>query len=866
MLQGSVPGLNVGVSTVAGGTPPISVRGRVSLSGNQNALIILDGIQYTGSLSTINPDDIATIDVLKDVSSTAVYGAQAANGVILITTRRGRINQKPRINFSSSYGIQKPTVGDRRPFNREEYLAALTEAFYEKAYLGPSFTEPNDTFKIATVVDASMRDASGNILPNDFDWWEAGTKTGTILENNLSISGGGERISYLLSGGLVDQKGYIINDIFKRKSVRANLETRPLTWWKVGLLSSASFVNQDGAEPALATLQHVSPLLVPFDASGKLIPFPTNTLEPNPFTTYYVDNYDRNNHIFANIYTDIDFPFLKGLNYRLNFGNNIITTRQFGSSIYAAGQIGEAYKTNLNYYDYTFDNILTYTKRFGRHDVTATLLYGAVERRFDSTLSRATGFSRLTLSYNNLSLGTNQFSTSDSWDEALNYQMARMNYRFNDKYLVTATIRRDGFSGFSEDNKYGYFPSAALGWILSEEDFMQNVTPVNNLKLRVAYGESGNQTSRYSSLSRIFAGTSNAYIFGDGGTTAFGQMVGTLGNPELRWERTKGLNVGVDFGMFNNRFTGTLDFYRNNTNDLLYSIRIPTVTGFDTIRTNIGEIRNTGFEAALTYRIFNQKDFTWSSTLNFSTNKNKIITLTGVDANGDGKEDDLVASGLFIDKSIGTIYDYQADGIYQLTDTRLPGFPIGSVRAVDQNKDGNITPEADRTFLGRQEPAYRLSLINTLFYKGFTLNFLLNSIQGGKEGFRGSNRPFANNRPQYYREDNTIRWNDLKGIDYWSPRNPGGKYPRNISGSPARVEPGIYEKRNFVRLQDVTLSYNFGSLLKMVKAQAINLFVSGKNLATWTDWEGWDPETGEGLVIGGRPVMRAFTIGLNVTY
>jgi TonB-dependent starch-binding outer membrane protein SusC len=858
--------LNVGVSTVAGGTPPISVRGRVSLSGNQNALIILDGIQYSGSLATINPDDINTIDVLKDVSSTAVYGAQAANGVILITTRRGRTNQKPRINFSSSYGIQKPTVGDLKPFNREEYLANLTESFYDRAYLAPDYTQPNPNFNVASVVDASMKDASGNIKPNDYDWWEAGTQTGKIVEANLSISGGGERFSYLLSGGLVDQKGFIINDVFKRKSVRANLETKPLTWWRVGLLSSAAFVNQDGAEPTLEVLQHASPLLVPFDSSGNLIPFPTNTIEPNPFTTYYVDNYDRSNHIFANIYTDIDFPFLKGLNYRLNFGNNINTTRRFGSSIYAAGQTGEAYKNNLNYYDYTFDNILTYTKSFGEHDITGTLLYGAVERKFDSTLSRSTGFSRLTLSYNNLSLGINQFATSDSWKEALNYQMARVNYRFRDRYLVTATIRRDGFSGFSANNKYGYFPSAALGWILSEEDFMQNVELVNTLKLRVAYGESGNQTSRYSSLSTVFAGTSNAYIFGDAGTTAFGQVVGTLGNPDLRWERTKGLNAGLDFGMFNNRFTGTLDYYNNTTRDLLYSIRIPTSTGFDTIRTNIGEIRNTGFEAALTYKIFNQKDFTWSTTLNFSTNKNKINTLTGVDANGDGKEDDLVASGLFIGKSIGTIYDYEADGINQITDTRLPGFPVGTVKAVDQNKDGRISPEADRTFLGRQEPAYRVSWLNSLFYKGLTLNFLLNSVQGGENGYLGGNRPFANNRPQYWREDNSIRWNDLNGIDYWSPSNPGGKYPRNISGSRAIVEPNYYEKRNFVRLQDITLSYNFGKLLQTIKAQSINLYVSGKNLVTWTNWEGWDPETGEGLVIGGRPVLRTYSVGINITY
>ncbi|MEI6948858.1 SusC/RagA family TonB-linked outer membrane protein [Paraflavisolibacter sp. H34] len=865
-LQGTVPGLNVGVSTTAGGTPPIAIRGQVSLSGNQDVLIVLDGIQYTGTLSSINPDDIATIDVLKDASSTAVYGAQAANGVILITTRKGRSGQKPRINLTSSYGIQNPTVGNLRPMNREQYLAALKEAFYDKAYLAPDYTTPNPAFNIATVVDASMRDASGNILPNDYDWWKAGTQTGRINENNLSISGGSDRFTYLLSGALTNQRGFIINDNFKRKTLRANLETKALNWWKIGLVSSAAFVNQDGAEPALATLQHMSPLLVPYDASGKLIAFPTNTLEASPFTTYYVDNYDRNNHLFANIYSDIDVPFVKGLNYRLNFGNNYRTLEQFGSSIYAAGQTGEAYKRVQRFYDYTLDNILTYNKKFGNHDLTGTLVYGAIKRNWDSTGAYATNFSRLTLSYNNLSQGGRQLTGSDSWEETLNYQMARLFYRFNNKYMLTATLRRDGYSGFAANNKYGYFPTIALGWSLSDENFMKNVEVVNNLKLRAGYGESGNLTSRYSSLSRVSALAANAYIFGDGGSTAFGQQVQTLGNENLVWERTTGLNAGVDFALFNNGLTGSLDFYNNNTHDLLYSVRIPSATGFDSIRTNIGQMRNTGFEATLTQRIIKQKDFTWNATLNFSTNTNKVIALTGVDANNDGKEDDLVASGLFIGKSANTIYDYQANGIYQIGEARLPGFYVGTVKAVDQDRSGTITPEKDRVFIGRREPAYRASLLNTFFYKGFSLSLLFNSVQGGKNGYLASGRPFANNRSFYFRDDNAVRWNDLTGIDYWSPSNPGGKYPRNISGTPVAIDVLNYDQRNFIRLQDVSLSYNFANLLQRIKAQSLSVFVSGKNLATWTNWEGWDPETGEGLLIGGRPVLRAFTVGINVTY
>ena len=863
MLQGTVPGLNVGLSTYAGGTPPISVRGQNTLSGNQNVLIILDGIQFTSSLSFIDPDDIASIDVLKDASSTAVYGAQAANGVLLVTTRKGKLGTKPRISFSSSYSSQRPTV-DLRPRNREEYLANIKEAYYNLSYLAPDYTQPNPTFNLANYVDATMRTPGGQILPNDYDWYDAATKTGQIYENHISISGGNERVTYLLSGGLVDQKGFVINDIFKRKSIRASIETKPLNWWKVGLISSGSFVNQDGAEPSLGSILRWSPLQVPYDSTGKLIPFPTNTLEPNPFTTYYVDDKERHNYLFANIYTDIDFPFLKGLNYRMNFGNNYRTDQRFFSSIYGASLTGEAFKAYSDYYDYTFDNILTYTNTFGKHNISATLLYGAIERKYNATYARATGFDRLTLSYNNLGVGTTLSDTSDAWRERLNYQMARVNYKFNDKYLFTATVRRDGFSGFAENFKSAYFPTAAVGWIISQEDFMKDVSLVNYLKLRAGFGLSGNQTPRFLSIARV--NTNAAYIFGDASTTVIGQQVAALGNPNLKWERTKGFNVGVDFQLLNNRLSGNIDAYFNKTTDLLYSIAIPDITGFNQIQTNIGELRNRGFEAAISYKILDQKDFNWTATVNVWTNRNKIMTITGIDANKDGVEDDLISSNLFIGKARNAIYDYQPNGIYQIGETPIPGFFPGTVRLVDQNKDNNITPELDRVFLGRKEPAYQISLYNTFSYKAFSFSFFLNSIQGGKDGYLG------NNNPMYFRDDNGIRVNELSTINYWSPSNPSGKYPRNISGSRAKIEPNFWQKRSFIRLQDVSLSYNLTKLIKKVKFEAINVYVSGKNLKTWTNWEGWDPEALDpnnnpmGLTNSGRPVMRAITVGIHITY
>jgi hypothetical protein len=443
-------------------------------------------------------------------------------------------------------------------------------------------------------------------------------------------------------------------------------------------------------------------------------------------------------------------------------------------------------------------------------------------------------------------------------------------------------VRRDGFSAFAENFKYAYFPTAAIGWIISQENFMRGLKPVSFLKLRAGYGESGNQTPRYSSIATVSStpwvpsppnnNYAFPYVFGDGGTTAAAQQVTALGNPDLKWERTKGMNVGVDFTMFNSRLSGALDYYRNNTYDLLFIVNIPTVTGFTIIQTNLGQLRNSGVEANLTYKVIDKRDFKWSATYNFWKNNNKIIHLTGQDTNPkDGIEDDLVGSGLFINRSRYAIYDYQYNGIYGLTDTRLPGFTVGSYRIVDQDKTNTIT-DKDRVMLGRREPAFQMSLYNIFTYKAFSLSFFINTIQGGKNGYLG------NNNPSYFRDDNGTRNNFLTGIDYWSPANPNGKYMRNISGARSYNEVAglnYWQDRSFVRLQDASLSYNLAStLLKKINAQAISVYVSGKNLITWTNWEGWDPEpvstdglnNAAGGLLGTRPVMRAFTVGINITY
>lgn len=845
-LQGNIPGLNIGPVTSAGATPSIQVRSQNTINGNTSALIILDGVQYNNSLSSINPGDIASIEVLKDVSSTAVYGAQAANGVLLITSRKGQQNAHPRINFTTSYATQTPS-GHIRPYTRQEYLDKIRDLYWDQAYLAPTYTQPNPAFNIASVVDISMRNGN-NIFPNDFDWYKAATKQGFINSNFLSISGGNDKVNYLISGDYTNQAGYIINDLFKRKSLRINVESQATSWLKVGVQSFASFVNQDGAEPALQYVFEMSPLVPPYKADGSLNPYPFNTVDPNPLMTYDVNDYERHDYLFANVYGELKVPFVRGLTYRVNFGNNGTRNLHYGASKYDGGLTGKAYKNVDNYADYTLDNILTYSRGIKNHNFLFTAVYGASQRNDETTSATGVGFNNLTLGYNNIALATTQQISSSAYQLSLNYYMGRLNYTFNNKYLLTATIRRDGFSGFATNNKWGTFPSGSLGWLLSEERFMKRFQFVNSLKLRAGYGVAGNQTKPYYSLDQV--SSQQAYVFGDGGSTVNGSYISALANPNLKWEKTSELNLGTDFSLFNYRITGSIDVYSRRTHDLLFNVQIPSITGFTSINTNIGEIGNKGIEISISSRNIASKSFQWNTTFNFSRNQSKVISLLG---NGD-----LIASGLFIGRSLGAIFDYKTAGIYQLGDAIPPGYFPGTYRIVDNNKDGVINTK-DRTMLGSSEPAYRFSILNSLKYRNFTFSFVINSIQGGKDGY------LASNLPSIGRTDNYIRWSGISGLQFWTPAHPDSPYPLYTGAAPT-ILPAIYFSRSFVRLQDVTLSYKLSSALsKKINIEGLSVFVSGKNLKTWTSWKGWDPETGQGLVTDARPLLVGWSAGLNVT-
>lgn len=865
-LQGTVPGLNVGQASSAGADPAISIRGANTISGSKSVLIILDGIIYTGSLSSINPADIESVDVLKDASATAVYGAQAANGVLLITTKKGS-KGKAKVSFSSSYTWQTPT-NKMRIMDRDEMLDFDNECLWLYSKTEASgYTQQNPDFKLAKrLPDAWMTDDNGNIIPGDYDWWDDFTRTGTIQENKFNVSGGNDAMSYLISLGNTTQKNYLLNDDYKRNSIRVNLDIQPVSWLKAGVQAFGSFENRDGQETYLPFLIECSPLTKPYDENGQMIDYPAHDARENPFHGSLVDDYDRTNSFFANLYGEVQLP-LKGLTYRVNFGNNYRIGEHHYASEFAENNNGQAYKHHSTYYDYTLDHILNYKNIFGKHNVGATFVYGASRRKYSYTAADAKLFPRMTLGYNSLELASTQTTNSDAWLETLLYQMARVNYTYDNRYLITATVRRDGYSGFSSNNKSAVFPSVALGWVISNEEWF-NVPHLDYLKLRAGYGVSGNQTSRYSSLARV--NSSIGYIFGDGATGAMRQELASMENSNLKWEKTAGLNFGIDFALLKNRITGNIEYYSTKTNDLLYAVSIPSITGFTSIMSNVGEIKNRGFELTINSRNIVTKDFEWTSMFNLSTNSNEITKLAGLDTDGDGKEDDLTSSSLFIGESLSAIYDYTIDGIWQVGDNIPEGYHPGNYKIVDINEDGKID-ENDRSIIGKNDPSMRMGLLNSFKYKDFTLSFFLNAIIGGSKSYLGKNS---------YAElvnDNTLRHNRLtEQVDnFWTPSNPGGIYAL-YNANPA-INPYRYENRSFLRLQDITLSYDLPrEWMQKIHIDGINVYVSAKNLLTITGWHGWDPEpnmtysdiNGQSRTTGScydnRPVMKSITLGFNI--
>ncbi len=860
-IAGAVPGLNVGQVDRAGENPSISIRGQTSLSGELAPLIVVDGIIYRGNLIDINPSDIKSIEVLKDASATAIYGSQASNGVILLTSKTGGNKAgKPVINFSSQMSISEPSH-ELRAQGPDAFIKKVEESDIQQSRLAPDYLQPNpdwaQTTNFKTNHEINQFEAG-----NSFDWYDHVTRDNPFLmKHNLSMSNSNEFSNYFASIGYTKQDGNLRDEYFSRVNGRINLGTKVTNWLKIDLQSFLS-ISSYGPETYSNSDRFIEPYATPWDADRELVERPYGN-PINPLIEDDAEVEDKRLNLNGIFTSTVDLP-VRGLSYQFRFGNNYQSNVDNVFQPHGFSFQGFGSKRDQVQNSWSADNILTYSRAFGdNHELDVTLLYGVEERNLRYTEAQGANFVKSVLGFNSLQVAAadQQKVFSGGWKESSLYNMGRISYRFMDRYLVTGTVRRDGFSGFSKENKFGIFPSVALGWIISEEPFFQRAPEwLSWLKLRASYGATGNRTiGRYQILAEVDG--EPGYVTADG-TSLFAQWISALESPNLKWEKTIGINLGVDFRLMEGRFSGSINYYNSNTSDLLYEVDIPALNRFDVFPDNLGEIHNKGLEITFSSVNIRAQDFKWSTDISFSRNRNKINTLLGFDVDGDGQEDDLTSEGLFIGQSLGAIYDYTTDGFWQLSDEIPSGYEFGSYKVVDLNSDGKWNGD-DRSIIGNRLPAYRLGVNSVMTLKNWTFRFFINSVQGGKSRYLGEDNLYS---LSIFNTETHFNQAFPEGLNYWTPENPTDtRYQRpGIKGANG-IRGNRYTQRNFVRLRDASLSYSLGAeTLKSIESLRVTL--SGRNLFTMTDWPGWDPETGVGINDQGRPVMRSYSIGLDLSF
>ncbi|WP_417359788.1 SusC/RagA family TonB-linked outer membrane protein [Galbibacter sp.] len=839
-IQGTTAGLTITEgSSVPGSTGGIQIRGVNSINANTSPFIVVDGTPFYGSMNDINTRDIKSIEILKDASAVAIYGTRGSNGVILITTKRG-VSGKPSINYSVYTGLESISH-ILEPRGPEAYVQKYRE------YMRARGLEQTGVL----LNQAEIDNYNAGITT---DWIDATTQAGSIQEHNLSIRGGTEDAKYFLSGSYLDQDGVIKGYSFKKVNLRTNLDLKVTDYLKVGLNAFFANNNTDGGRANLLNGSAMSPYSVPYQENGNYLIFPMSPeqLWENPLLGLTTDRTERDNNLSGTLFAELTPGFVKGLKYRINAS---YTSNPYHYANYkgraANDQNGTADIKDYKENNWIVENILTYTKDIGKHHFDLTALYSAQSNEFFESTSRGVGFINDELSYNNIESAQNISASSDSWKSTLLSQMGRLNYSYDSRYLLTLTARRDGYSAFGANtSKYGVFPSVALGWNIHNENFLSGNDAINQLKLRLSYGETGNQAVAVGQT----ATTAGTVLYPFGGSALIGTFLDGLGNANLNWETTTSMNIGLDFGILRNRIAGSVEVYRSKTRDILLRRSIPVITGSESIWDNLGEMQNTGFEVTLNTKNIQNDNFTWETSINFSTYTNELLEIYG-----DGEDD--IANRWFIGKPLNAIYDYKMVGIWQEGEDNSQWDPTaqsGDIKFADINGDGVIDPENDRTYLGSSLPDWTGGITNTFTYKNLSMSFFIQTVQGVLKG-----------NPDMNYGDEAGRRNTPKEVGYWTPENQSNEWPsigyRNTRGY------GYARDASFVRIKDVRLSYRIPSeFTERYGISDLMFYVAGRNLYTFTDWIGWDPESnqsyrGSDTWTNNYPVVRSISLGMNLS-
>jgi len=853
-LSGTIAGVNLSNKGMAGGGADLSIRGQTTLSANKSPLIVLDGIIFNGELNDISVSDIEYIDVLKDASAAAVYGSRSANGVIIITTRKGK-SEKPKIAFNAYFGTQFTTNNSVKYMNADQYALRLTDYYYQQDLYKWYATKPTGNAGRPVYPDITNREVVASTLRtqeerdnyieggHDIDWLDIVMEDNPIIQNyDISISGGTDRVNYYISGSYSGEEGILKNDKWDRYNFNTKVDGKITDWFKIGLNVNYSYQDYSGLSPKLVDARYASPLADwDMDSPSDYKVYVTNeSYMPHPLGRTLTTNEDIRNSLFFVANAKIDVPFVPGLSYDFNYSNTYWNRKN--NTFYPASMSdgvtnnGKADKIPEEKRSWIFNNIITYLRSFGDHSVNATLLYSRERYNGEKFRFTAENFANDALGFHNMSLGT-ILSTGDNakWEESGVSYMGRLNYTYKGRYMATGTVRRDGFSGFGANSKYVTLPSFSVGWVASEEDFMQNLDWLYT-KLRLSWGQNGNQgAGRYSSLAKM---SSSSYVFGSNTGVGVYPNYDQLGNASLAWEKTSSFNVGLDFGLLKNRrISGSVDFYTSKTTDVLVQRLLPYSTGFEKGWTNIGGVKTKGVDLELRSNNISTKDFNWTSTFTFSLSRDEISKLYGKGGDSD------IGNGWFVGEPIQAIYNYNVIGIWTEEDFNsgniYEGWYPGQWKYEDLNGDGKIDPDHDRKVIGYKSPNFRWSFSNTLEYKNWSLYFMLNSIWGGNGYYQMDNRAYLG---MPTRSDDVYRLNMPAVRQYWTPENGVTNNTGIYNTQPQNG--GVYQDRSFIRLQDISLMYRFSpNMLKTLGGfDYLQLYVSAKNLYTWTKWDAWDPE------------------------
>ena len=855
-MQGAVAGLNITQnSSVPGSGATVTVRGINSVNANRTPFIVVDGIPFSttgGNINDINSNDIASIEVLKDASAVAIYGTRGANGVILITTKRGTTG-KPVIRYNGYTGLE----------NLGHIMKPNSPAGYVQKY-ADWYKQVNPTQTQTQVLPNAYEVANYN-AGKTVDWIKEETQQGIIQDHNVSVAGGTKDVRYYLSGEYLDQKGVVKGYQYKRLSVRSNLDVNLTDYLTIGTSLFYANNNYDGGRANFYLGAIMSPYGTLRKANGDYEIYPMNPelLYTNPLLGLYTDRKNRGNNLNGTFYLELKPAIIPGLKYRANAAWSYLprdSANYVGRK--ANDLLGTATVNNAYNKNWLFENILTYTKDWGKHHIDFTGLYSAQQNDFFGSSAVGTGFVNDDLSYHNLSAaatlsagyvgyfnGANVYGSYQNRSTLIS-QMGRLNYNYDSRYLFTVTARRDGYSAFGANtDKYGLFPSFALGWNISNEKFMSPVSFVNNLKLRVSYGKSGNQAVDPNGTAFTDAPIRVPY---NGISTIGVTTSNTMGNRDLHWETTRGFNTGIDFSILNNRITGTIEYYSTRTEDILLKRNLPTATGYQYVWDNLGKLANHGLEISLSTINVKAGDFKWETMLNFARNRNKILDLYG------DKKDDL-GNRWFIGQPLYVIYDYVMQGVWQVGEdasSQDPGAKPGDLKFADKDGSKTITAD-DKRIQGSPLPKWIGGITNTFHYKNWHLNIFIQTFQGALKN--NVNLTWA---------DEAGRMNTAKEIGYWTADNKSNTRP-SLAYTNTRGY-GYPSNNSYTRIKDATLSYTTPQrLLTKTGLGSLTFYLSGRNLYTFTKWVGWDPENdftfrGNGGWDNNYPLVRSFIFGVNV--